>query len=214
MNKLRIILSLNFLQFFYYNFLCKRVVRDKGCYLVPRRGAVLEFHKKAKLILHANLLLNTNKYPHSRAECYLRLRNGAKMTVTGNVNMFYGTTIEVHVNGDLTIGQCSINTGAVIICAYKMRIGSGVLIARLVHIMDSDTHHVFDENGNKINMPKEVIIGDHVWLGVKSTVMRGVKIGDGSIVSANSVVLNRVKERMLVAGMPARVFSEVKSWRP
>jgi acetyltransferase-like isoleucine patch superfamily enzyme len=214
MNKLSKILTLNIFQFIYYNFFCKIVVRDKGCYIIPRQGVVFELHKKAKLVLHANLHLNTNKYPHSRAECYLRLRDGAEMTVTGNVNMFYGTTIEVHANGNLTIGQCHINTGAVIICAYKMKIGSGVLIARLVHIMDSDTHHVFDENGNKTNMPKEVVIGNNVWLGVKSTIMRGVTIGSGSIVSANSVVMNRVKEHTLVAGMPARVFSEVKKWSP
>jgi acetyltransferase-like isoleucine patch superfamily enzyme len=214
MNKIKKLISISIFQFFYYNFFCKQVVRDKGCYIIPRRWTVIELHKKAKLVLHGNLLLNTNKYPHSRAECYLRLRSGAEMIVTGNVNMFYGTTIEVHTNGNLTMGQCHINTGAVIICAYKMRIGSGVLIARLVHIMDSDTHHVFDENGNKINIPKEVIIGDNVWLGVKSTIMRGVKIGEGSIVSANSVVVNRVKEHLLVAGSPARVFSEVKSWRP
>jgi acetyltransferase-like isoleucine patch superfamily enzyme len=136
------------------------------------------------------------------------------MVVIGQVKMFYGTTIEVHAKAYLTIGQCNINTGAVIICAYKMRIGSGVLIARLVHIMDSDTHHVSDENGNKINMPKEVIIEDNVWLGVKSTIMRGVKIGRGSIVSANSVVINHVKPHMLVSGMSARVFSEVKEWHP
>ncbi|MDR0682124.1 MAG: acyltransferase [Dysgonamonadaceae bacterium] len=214
MNKIRKILSLNIFQFIYYNFFCKRIVRDKGCYIIPIRGAAFELHKRSKLILHANVLLNINKYTRSHAECYLRLRDGAEMIVTGNVNMYYGATIEVHVNGNLTIGQCHINTGAVIICAYKMKIGSGVLIARLVHIMDSDTHHVFDEDGNKTNIPKEVIIGDNVWLGVKSTILRGVTIGCGSIVSANSVVLNRVKEHVLVAGMPARVFSEVKDWRP
>jgi acetyltransferase-like isoleucine patch superfamily enzyme len=214
MDKLKNLIAINLFQFIYYNYFCKQITRDKGCYLIPKRWAVIELHKKSKLILHANLLLNINKYSHSRAECYLRLRSSAEMTVVGNVNMYYGTTIEVHANGNLTIGQCDINTGAVIICAYKMKIGSGVLIARLVHIMDSDTHHVLDEYGNKTNMPREVVIGDNVWLGVKSTIMRGVKIGDGSIVSANSVVLNRVKEHVLVSGMPARVFSEVKSWRP
>jgi acetyltransferase-like isoleucine patch superfamily enzyme len=214
MNKFGAIMSLNIFQFIFYNFFCRQVVRDKGCYIIPRKGTVVEFHKKAKLILHANIHLNFNKYPRSRAECYLRLRDGAEMTVAGNVNMFYGTTIEVHVNGKLITGQCSLNTGAVIICAYRTKIGSGVLIARLVHIMDSDTHHVFDENGNKTNMPREVVIGDNVWLGVKSTVMRGVVIGNGSIVSANSVVISKVKEHTLVAGMPARVFSEVKKWSP
>ena len=79
MGKLQRLLSLNWFQFLYYNFLSPNVMRDKGAYILPQRGARIELHKTAKIILHARLCLNGNKYPRSHAECYLRLRSGAVM---------------------------------------------------------------------------------------------------------------------------------------
>jgi acetyltransferase-like isoleucine patch superfamily enzyme len=209
MGKIQRLLSLNLFQFVYYNFLCKNVCRDRGCYILPENGTKIELHKTAKIVLHANLHLNDNKYPGSRAECYLRLRKGAEMTVNGRVSLFYNATIEVHEGGVFSIGQSFINSGAVIICAYKMTIGNSCLIARHAMISDSDHHRSFDDNGNITNYPKEVIIGDNVWLGIKATVMRGSRIKSGSVVGANSLVMGRVKEHILMMNEPAREFSKI-----
>lgn len=209
MGKLQRLLSVSVLKFIYYNFLRKNIVRERKCYIIPFRGARIELHRTAKIYLNAHLVLNTNKYPRSRAECYLRLRESAEMHVNGNVSLFYNATIEVHKNGRLNIGSCSINSGAVIICAYKMTIGNGCLIARHCMISDSDHHQVLNDEGEIANHPREVIIGDNVWLGVKSTVMRGTKIKSGSVVGANSIVMGRVKEKTLVMNEPAREFSKI-----
>jgi len=213
MGKLQRLLSVgmavSICKFIYYNFLCSRVVRDKGCYIVPYRHTRIELNRSARIILKAHLLLNKNKYPHSRAECYLRLRKGAEMVVNGEVSLFYSATLEVHNNGKLSIGSCSINSGAVIICAYKMSIGNGCLIARHCMISDSDHHQVLNDDGDISNYPREVIIGDNVWLGIKSTVMRGTKIKSGSVVGANALVMGRIKEKTLVMNEPAREFSKI-----
>jgi acetyltransferase-like isoleucine patch superfamily enzyme len=193
----------------YYNFFRKNVIRDKNCYILPIRGTRIELHKTAKIVLHANLHLNVNKYPHSKAECYLRLREGAEMVVNGSVSLFYNATIEVHGRGRFAIGQSSINSGAVIICAYKMTIGSGCLIARYAMISDSDHHRTFDDNGRVTNYPKEVVIGDNVWLGIKSTVMRGSRIKSGSVVGADSLIMGKIKEHTLMMNEPAREFSKI-----
>lgn len=209
MGKVQRLLSLSWAQFIYYNFLCRNVERDKGKYLLPRRGTRIELHKNAKIILHANLRLNENKYPHSHAECYLRLRSGAEMTVTGRVSLMYNSTIEVHKNANLQIGSCSVQSGAVIICAYNMTIGQGCLFSRMCYLSDSDHHRIVDEDGNITNYPHETIIGNNVWVGVKATVMKGAKIKDGCVIGANSMVGGRVKEHLLVMNEPARPFSEV-----
>jgi acetyltransferase-like isoleucine patch superfamily enzyme len=209
MGTIQKLLSLNFFQFVYYNFFCRNVTRDRNCYILPRRGARIELHKTAKIILHANLYLNVNKYPGSRAECYLRLRRGAEMTVNGSVSIFYNATIEVHDGGVFSIGQSGINSGAVIICACKMTIGNGCLIARHAMISDSDHHRTFDDDGNVTNYPKEVVIGDNVWLGIKSTVMRGSRIKSGSVVGANSLVMGKIKEHTLMMNEPAREFAKI-----
>jgi acetyltransferase-like isoleucine patch superfamily enzyme len=193
----------------YYNFFRKNVIRDKHCYILPIKGTKIELHKTAKIVLHANLSLNVNKYPRSKAECYLRLRKGAEMTVNGNVALFYNATMEVHAGARFAIGQSSINSGAVIICAHKMTIGSGCLIARHAMISDSDHHRTFDDSGRVTNCPKEVTIGDNVWLGIKSTVRRGSRIKSGSVVGANSLVMGKIKEHTLMMNEPAREFSKI-----
>ena len=209
MGRLQRLLSLNIFQFIYYNFLRKNVIRDKNCYIIPHWGTKLELNKTAKIFLHANIFLNNNKLPHSKAECYLRLRKKSEMTVNGSVSLNYNATIEVHDNGIFSIGCSAINSGAVIICAYKMTIGNNCLIARHCMISDSDHHQTLDEAGEITNYPREVIIGDNVWLGVKSTIMRGVKIKNGGVVGANSLVMGRVKEKTLVMNEPAREFSKI-----
>lgn len=210
MGKIQRLLSLSLFQFVFYNFFCKNVYRDKHCYILPVRGSRIEFHKTAKLILHGHLYLNINKYPGSNAECYLRLRKRAEMTVNGDVHLFYNATIEVRNGARLSIGKTLvINSGAVILCSYKMTIGSGCLFARSAMILDSDHHRILDDDGNTTNDPEEVIIGDNVWFGINSTVLKGSKIENGSVVGANSLITGTIKEHTLMVNKPPREFSKI-----
>ena len=209
MSKIKVFFSLNIFQFISYNFFRKNITRDKNCYIVPYRGTIIEFDKTAKIDLHDNLFLNVAKLPHSRAECYLRLKKGAEMVVTGKVRIRYGTTIDIRTNGSFVIGKCNIASGAVITCSKKISIGNNCNIGRNCMIYDSDLHKVVDDSGNVLNYPREVIIGNNVWIGVKSTVLRGAKLKDGSVVGANSLVVGRVKEKILVMNEPAREISKI-----
>ena len=53
-----------------------------------------------------------------------------------------------------------------------------------------------------------VIIGNGVWLGNNVCVMPGVRIGDGAVVGANSVVTHDVPPYTIVAGIPARIINQ------
>jgi len=174
---------------------------------------MIEIHKSAKILLNSHLILNDNKLPWSRAECYLRLRENAELTIKGTVTIYYNSTLEVHYNGKLTLGGMLVNSGAVIICAYKMSIGKGCLIARQCMISDSDHHRTLDGNSNITNYPREVVIGDNVWLGTRVTIMKGTKMKDGSVAGSDSLVMGRVKENTLVMNEPAREFSKI-NWSP
>jgi acetyltransferase-like isoleucine patch superfamily enzyme len=52
---------------------------------------------------------------------------------------------------------------------------------------------------------KSVAIGNNVWIGENVCILLGVKIGDGCVIGANSVVINNVPENCIVAGSPAIV---------
>lgn len=62
----------------------------------------------------------------------------------------------------------------------------------------------------KYSAHSPVKIGDNVWIGEKSTILKGVTIGNGSIVACNSVVTHDVEENTVVAGNPARLVKKLK----
>ena len=50
----------------------------------------------------------------------------------------------------------------------------------------------------------DIVIGNDVWIGYNSTIMAGVKIGDGAIVATNSTVTKAVQAYTIVGGNPAK----------
>lgn len=52
----------------------------------------------------------------------------------------------------------------------------------------------------------EVIIGNDVWIGMRSIIMPGVKIGDGAVIGAGAVVTKDVPDYAIVGGVPARII--------
>lgn len=59
---------------------------------------------------------------------------------------------------------------------------------------------------------KPISIGDHVWIGLNATILKGVTIGEGSVIAAGSVVVKDVPAHTLVGGIPAKVLKENIEW--
>ena len=209
-SKLKVLLGMNPFKFIWWNFLSNNVIRDKGKYLFPNSGAVIDISKSAKLILHAHLFLNNPKYKYSREEAYLMLRDDSILTINGSVKLASRSTIQVQRGAKLAIGKAYINHESSIIIGCDASIGNDILISRTVRIFDSDFHKVLDEKGNQTNEPKPMKIGDHVWIGLGTIILRGSQIGDGAVISAGSVVMGKVKAGTNAIGNPARSFSNIR----
>ena len=115
---------------------------------------------------------------------------------------------EAHT-GQITIGKCAmISPGTRISASDNITIGDGVMMANGVYVTDSDWHGVYDRTQRNDEMTP-VIIEDNVWLGDHSVVLKGVTIGENSIVAANAVVTKDVPANVVVAGNPAVVVKEL-----
>lgn len=205
--------QLDIFQFIYWNFLSKKIKRDKKCYILPFKYAKVEIGKNSMIELHGNLLINAYKVLHSKAEAYVYLRDNAKLIIgKGATTLAYNATIELHDNATVEIGQAYFNIGSVLLSSKDIRIGSDVGIAREVFIYDTDAHQILNEAGEKTNIDKPIIIGNHVWIGLKSNIFKGSKIEDGVVISAGSTVSGKIKGNCLVMGCPARTISLVK-WK-
>jgi len=149
----------------------------------------------------------------------VRLREGAKLILDQNTSILIGSYIAVGPNKTLSIGsETEINHGVMINTICGLEIGKNVMIANGAVIMDYDGHPVFSFGQDKqkdtyAGNAKPIKIEDNVWIGTRATILKGVTLGSGSIVAANSCVSFDVPSNSIVGGNPARVIKENHSWR-
>lgn len=139
---------------------------------------------------------------------------GGRVTIGGEVSIAPGCQISVGPNGHLTLGDgFRTNQGVTIICRYKISFGDGCIVSWKCSIMDTDFHPIRDKDGKIINYNQPVIIGDHVWIGANSQVLKGSIIPEGTIVAAGSTVAGKISgSHSIIGGVPARVLRSDIYW--
>lgn len=197
----------------------------KGLYLYFRSGAFQSNRHPLSIMIHRRTHLGLGRdvqcevlgslefgktHPLcNHRESLLKLDDHSRLVVTGSFSFYTGCRIYVNRNAILELGSGFVNTDATISCFNRIKIGHDVAIAEGVVIQDSDNHRVL-EDGFAESQPIE--IGDHVWIGMRAIILKGVKICNGAIVAAGAVVTRDVPENSLVGGVPARVIKSNVSW--
>jgi len=152
---------------------------------------MIDIHQKATLEIGKNVTLGSENRGY-----HLNLFAPTKLLADRE-----GATIKI---GD----NCRIH-GTCIHAQKYIEIGKNCLIAANCQIIDCNAHNVsFDNVENRIHTkgtPKPIIIKDNVWLGANTFVMPGVTIGEGSVISANSVVTEDIPPYSIARGNPAIV---------
>ena len=136
-----------------------------------------------------------------------------KMLLRGRACFAAGSTLDC--SGNLTIGRMfSTNKNAFISCSKEITIGNEVMLGWNVNIYDASGHTVY-RNGIPHNSQGAITIGDHVWLCSESHLLKGARIGNGSIVAWRSTVTKDLsKDNVLITGSPAFIKQENISWGP
>jgi len=93
-------------------------------------------------------------------------------------------------------------------------IGDHCLCATGVRIRPSDGHIIYDINtGELLNRGEDIVIGNHVWMGLNSVFLKGAKVADNSIIGANSLVNKKFyEENVIIAGSPAKIVKRGVNW--
>jgi len=180
--------------------------------IIPTPHTVIEKKVGAKLLKKGITVLGTKKFKKSKLETRLLIDKNATLNLQGPINIGYGADIEVFQDATLVINSgVSTNIGATIICGDRIEIGNNTMLGRHVTIRDNNGNHYMNRQGYKNTKP--VIIGDKVWLTEQCTIMPGVKIGDGAIIGASSLVVRNVPDNSLVSGNPAEIIDEDVLWK-
>ena len=155
--------------------------------------------------------LNSWRFEKSGRRCGVesgvRILGDCKVTLGDRVVLRRGVLISG--SGQLIIGSgTAINEQVIIAATISVAIGSNCMLAPRVYILDVDHEHTSREvpmcmQGYQ-NSP--VDIGNDVWIGTQAVILKGVCIGAGAIVAANSVVSRDVEPYSIVGGAPAKLI--------
>jgi acetyltransferase-like isoleucine patch superfamily enzyme len=150
-----------------------------------------------------------------RFEGLCRLGRGASVFILSGGSIRLGrrvgladfVTLEAN-GGVIRIGAgTTVNAFSRIVARSGITIGAGCAIAQFVAILDHD--HAFEAGeaaGMRGYRTAPVVIGDHVWIGDKATILRGTRIGDGAVIGAGAVVNKDVPPYSIAVGVPCRIL--------
>ena len=111
---------------------------------------------------------------------------------------------------------CTIRNRCHITAIKRIQIGDNLLTGNDVLISDNNHGQTVKDDlmirpqDRPIHSKGEIIIGNNVWIGEKAVVLGNVKIGDGAIIAANSVVTHDVPAYSIAAGVPAKIIKQIQ----
>lgn len=124
-------------------------------------------------------------------------------------SIFQRTILSVHTGAKLKIGSRSRINGVHIAAKTSITIGKNVRIAPYTLIMDSDFHDIREHTSDGLCAP--IVIEDNVWIASRAIILKGVTIGEGSVIAAGAVVTRSVPAYSMVGGVPAKVIKKLVS---
>lgn len=177
---------------------------------------------EGKIILDCPIKTGIVKIGFGNVDIFDKKRERTIWTVSGTVifkgkaRFGCGSRILVGDEGVLTIGKDFRITAKSSIIAFKnVEIGYNTLLSWDILILDTDFHKIMDKNGNLINKPKKILIGDNVWIGCRNLILKGSRIPNNSVIAAGSIVNNELKgEGKIFGGNPIKVLRNNVTWEP
>ncbi len=194
-------------------------ITKKGVFFTDKHGKILSYSEALNKIFNriSNYLLDFKlllihivslHIPVALIRHFVFKLSGVKIGKGSTIHMGckFFEPAGVEIGEDTKVGDNAFLDGRA-----KLKIGSHVDIASGVLIYNSE-HDINDPEFKAIS--ESVEIKDYVFIGPRSIILPGVRIGKGAIVAAGAVVTKNVDDFKIVAGVPAKVIGERKNKNP
>lgn len=123
------------------------------------------------------------------------------------------TFVTLRKNSQIIIGNNSGGSGVILLAAKKIEIGKNVMIGAHSMIIDNDFHHADpNKRHDTADIPaRPIVIEDNVFIGTNCMILKGITIGENSVIGANSVVISSLPKNSIAIGNPCKVVI-IKKW--
>ena len=164
----------------------------------------------------------------------ITIGKGCKLTnisffISGNNNRIYisencsGIDVEFHIeqnNNEIFIGKNTTMHGRGTRTVHfaldegtKIVVGEDCMFSNDIQIRSSDSHSIVDLQGKRLNSAKDIVIGNHCWIGLRSMLLKGTEIADNTMVAGGSICTKKYNEKnVILAGNPAKVVKKNINW--
>lgn len=196
-----------------------KILRRIGCYFsrirsewYPRRFLWLENGRHKQLVVGKQVRFNVPV--RGEGEGTLIIGNRNSFGFLPSIRLGTGEILlqARDPNATITIGEANAFSNNVSLVANgQISIGDRCAIGDLVTIYDCDFHEVTPQTrGSSPGPIRPVSIGNHVWLGSRVMILKGVTIGDNSVVAAMSVVTKSIPANCVAGGNPAKIIRAIE----
>lgn len=94
----------------------------------------------------------------------------------------------------------------------QITIGKDCMFSYEILLRTSDSHSILNKVGERVNFARNIVIGNHVWIAERVTILKGASVGDNSVIGYGSVVTHNFQNNSLIVGIPAKVIKSEINW--
>lgn len=190
------------------------LIKNKGGTISLNSGAYLIWNK-IKFSGQNNHLAVSGNGKFRR--CTISVKgNNNRIEIEDGANISFSTLEIVGNHCLIRIGKKTDIGGAYLSAKgenTKLTIGENCMFSRNINVMTYDGHPIYCTDSNKmLNPPRDIAIGNRVWVAANASILKGVNVADGSIVAYGAIVTKNVGEKTIVAGTPAKEIKQNIKW--
>ena len=178
----------------------------------PRMMPKIKKHPNSRIIINGQLVIEKRGCPTAFTGPVIEVHEGGELIINNTVVIGPNSHFIVGRNGRLVFGDMdstvtNLSYNSKIVANEYIKIGSDCLFSWDILMMDSSTHLIGD------NTRKPILMGNHVWVGARATILKGAEIGEGSIVANGAIVTKSFPPKTLIGGVPAKILKTDVEWR-
>lgn len=150
-----------------------------------------------------------------KSKSKLEIKSGGILLLNGRDSVFnYNNRILIGEGAIMEIGnKFSSNIRSDFNCLKHVIFGNNVLLSANIMILDTDFHKIYNEEGKQVNENMDIIIGNNVWIGYNTTILKGTRIGNNIVIGACSLLKgDYLESNSIFAGNPAKLLKQAIYW--